>query len=121
MSVAKEFQFCSHLFIDNIYVVPTGAPLRLSASRITSTSLSLSWDPPLYDQQNGNIRYYVVTLTDVALGSSRTLNVIATSFTISDLRPFFVYNVSVAAHTINLGPQSGQLTIQLPPARKCTL
>jgi len=98
--------------------VPTGAPLSLSATRITSTSLSLSWDPPLYDQQNGNIRYYVVTLTEVALGSSRTLNVNATSFTVSNLRPFFVYNVSVAAYTVGLGPQSDQLTVQLPPARK---
>ncbi len=90
----------------------------MSASHITTTSLSLSWDPPQFDQQNGIIRYYVVNIVDLSTFTSRTLNINAISITISNLRPFFVYNISVAAHTIGLGPYSSQLTIQLPPARK---
>lgn len=101
-----------------LFLVPTGAPLSFAASHITANSLSLSWDPPRYDQQNGVIRYFVVTVNDLASATSRTLIINATSITISNLRPFFVYNISMAAFTVGLGPQSNQLMIQIPAARK---
>ena len=95
---------------------PTGAPANLTAPRTTTTSLSLSWDPPRFDLQNGIIRYYTVFISDVTNGSSWELTSNTTRIQVSNLQPFFTYNCSVAAFTIGLGPTSDPVVIQLPQA-----
>ena len=95
-------------------VVPTGAPLQLTAPQVTTNSLTLSWDPPQFDRQNGLIRHYVIYITDFRSGASWEVNVNDTRALIPNLQPFVTYNCSVAAVTIGVGPISESFVIRLP-------
>ena len=109
-----------HGFDNNVFnltfTVPTGAPSNLTAPRTITNSLSLSWNPPRFDLQNGVIRYYIIYITDVTNNTSWEETSNTTRITIYDLQPFFVYNCSVAAFTVGVGPISDPLVIRLPQA-----
>ena len=80
----------------------------------TSTSISLSWSPPPYEDTNGDIQYY--TLMIVEVDTNTTLPPIlsyTTEFTVSNLHPHYIYQCSVAAYTTENGPFSPPVTIQL--------
>lgn len=98
---------------------PTGAPVNLMAPYATTNSLSLSWMPPRFDLQNGIIRHYTVFIEDLTNNTSWQLRANTTRILVETLQPFFVYNCSVAAFTIGMGPVSSVLTIQLPQAGQC--
>ena len=72
-----------------------------------STSLTVSWDPPPFPDQNGNIVGYNVTYqrTDDS-DSMTTITTGDQSIIISGLRPFTNYSVTVAAVTVGAGPFS---------------
>jgi hypothetical protein len=79
---------------------------------IDSTSLNISWSPPPFPDQNGNIVAYNITYqradsSDSGMTMTSTLDEF---IIISDLRPFTNYSVSVAAFTIATGP-SEQVTV----------
>ena len=99
-------------------VVPTGTPLNLTFPRTTTTTLTLSWDPPRFDLQNGIIRYYVVYVSDLTSGTSWDFTTNMTRVVVDNLQPFYQYNCSVAAFTIDLGPVSDTVTVRLPQTRK---
>ena len=89
----------------------------MSASAINSTSLLASWMPPQRSQQNGIIRQYRIILTESETGVI-TYYTIQNSLqtTLTDLHPYYNYQVTVAAITIGLGPYSTEATVQLPEA-----
>ncbi len=67
--------------------------------------MSLTWDPPSFEQQNGLIRYYVLYLTDLTGNDGTVQQKSSTaSLVLSNLRPAFCYSVSVAAYTVGVGP-----------------
>lgn len=111
--IALSLKYCS--------TVPTGAPTSLVAVQATTNSLTLSWDPPPFDQQNGLIRYYIINITDVTNGSSFEMTTNTTRTTIFNLRPFFTYNCSVAAFTVDKGPISTHVVVTLPQAGQFTI
>lgn len=114
-----EFWFAysmSWLYFARLCLVPTGAPTSLTAVQFTTNSLTLSWDPPRSDQQNGIIRYYIVYIADVTNGTAWQLNVNTTRTTIRNLTPFFTYNCSVAPFTVGRGPTSASVVVTLPQA-----
>ena len=84
---------------------PRAAPQNVRVSALSSTSLSVSWDPvPLIDQ-NGIITVYDVEYsqsTFLELPSPLTLSVDSTnmSATISGLEEYVEYSISVAAYTV---------------------
>ena len=97
-----------YLFINlNLYcfiIAPSAAPVSLSGMNLTSTNLSISWEPPPIDDQNGIILGYNVTYTpDNGVSKDTTTN--DTMIVINDLLIYTDYNVSVAAHTsVGTGP-----------------
>ena len=97
-------------------VAPTGAPSNFVVNITTQNSVSLSWNPPPIDQQNGLIRYYVITCSTA--GSSTVINWTSntTELTIQNLQPYSQYSCTVAAFTIAIGPASIQLNFTLPEA-----
>ena len=99
----------------------TGPPTNLAAPRTTTSSLSLTWNPPRFDLQNGIIRHYVVYIDDISNGNSWQLTSNVSRITINNLQPFFTYNCSVAAFTIGVGPISDSLVVTLPQARKLAI
>lgn len=105
-----------HIFgIDNfyfspfLYTVPSGPAVNLAAMPTSSTSIALSWDPPLLHERNGVITSYTITLTSD--GNATTFTARDTVFTIFDLRPFTSYTFNISASTrVGSGPVSGAVT-----------
>lgn len=96
--------------------VPTGPPTNLVVSNVDSQTISLSWDPPQPDQQNGILRYYLLTLTSTLPTVTRNISASLTSFNITGLRPYTTYSCIVEVSTIGLGPPTAPEVIRTPEA-----
>ena len=80
--------------------VPSGTPGELLVSHSLPTSAQLSWTPVPEDKQNDIITGYTVQVE----GPDSTLEIpvmdgSATSYEVSDLRPYTTYTFSVSAMT----------------------
>jgi len=90
--------------------VPSSAPTRVTVVNVTSTTLSLEWDPLTIEDHNGVITGYVVNYSRVDTGSTVTVVSSTTSVYIGMLRPYTTYSFSVAAETsVGSGPFSPSL------------
>ncbi len=89
-----------------IYSAPTGPPTNIVAISNSSTSIQISWQPPTPELQNGLISSYYISITELETGRviDFTVQSMALDYVVSNLHPFYVYNCSVAANTIELGP-----------------
>ena len=97
--------------------VPTGSPLNVTTTSVNATALLVTWVAPSADLQNGIIIQYRINLTESETGVITyftVLNILQT--TLTDLHPYYNYQVTVAAITIGLGPYSTEATVQLPEA-----
>ena len=93
-------------------LVPSGAPLNLTANPVSSTSILITWEPPPIYLQNGvirqyNIHYYISETRESVLWQSDDNS---TSIILTDLHPYYTYSITVAAVTIGAGPQSEEAT-----------
>ena len=70
---------------------------------INSTSLRITWAPPLLSDQNGIIRGYNVSY-NISAGDEESIFVRGTIIELSGLEKFTFYNVSVQAFTVGSGP-----------------
>ena len=84
------------------------APVNLSYISINSTSILVSWSPPL--SPNGIIINYIVIVTEVETGMDLTLNTTDTEVLITYLQPHTGYSVVVFAETsAGVGESSSSL------------
>ena len=85
---------------------------------INSTSISVYWDPPPLDDQNGVIASYTVIINNINRTINRTINhskinVTNQMLNLADLQEFEVYDIQVAAMTtIGVGPFSSPVRNQ---------
>ena len=96
--------------------VPTGPPLDVDATPVTSTSVTISWNPPAPENQNGVITGYVINLT-LTVGSEEVSQYLSSrdNITIGSLHPFTTYNFTVAAQTsVGTGPYTTSSTVMTP-------
>ena len=68
--------------------------------------MHVSWSPPLTNEINGIIQYYVVNVTVSETTDEYHFEANSTNLTINDLHPHYTYHVVVSAFTIALGPYS---------------
>ena len=94
------------------YAAPSSAPTAFQATSSDATSIVLSWDPPLLEDQNGIIRHYEVTLIALETGEIHIRTSTTLSITVSSLRPYTTYNCTVAAETVATGPSTVGIVIQ---------
>ena len=80
---------------------PSGPPQNLTGEFINSTSLRITWDPPLPNDQNGVIRGYNVSYN---ISADESIFVRGTTVELAGLQKFTFYNVSVQAFTVGSGP-----------------
>ena len=99
-------------------IVPSGSPVNLITTALSSTHVELEWEPPEFIYQNGIIRQYIVMVSTQE--DSISINTSITHASISALRPFTLYRVSVAAVTIGAGPESEAIAVQTLSAGKYT-
>ena len=77
-------------------------------------TLSISWSHPEIHLQNGIIRIYRIIVTDVESDYVLEISVNDTSTVLSQLSPFHTYEIKIAAYTIDIGPYSNLVSIQMP-------
>ena len=82
---------------------PSGPPQNLTGEFINSTSLRITWDPPLFNDQNGDIRGYNISY-NVSADGEENIFVRDTIVELAGLQKFTFYNVSVQAFTVGSGP-----------------
>ena len=80
---------------------------------VTTSSLTLTWQPPSLESHNGIIRQYVIEVVESNTGITSTVTSNVTEVTVEDLHPFYIYNCRIAAETIQVGPFSSPIAVQL--------
>ena len=96
-------------------VVPTGPPQVVEVRSESSTTLTLSWQPPAPENQNGIILHYIVNITEMETGIVFSYTAVNTTiFAVPALHPFYNYTCIVAAVTVGVGPYSAPAVIQMP-------
>lgn len=98
---------------------PTGPPADFMVGETTSQSITLSWDVVPNSDRNGIITGYKVVYQALPNGKRDTVNVSAgnegepTTTTLSELKQFTNYSISVVAFTVKGdGPPSAEETGQ---------
>ena len=89
---------------------PSAPPQNVTTMVINSTAISISWDPPPFLDQNGDIIGYQLMITNqnrtnssAVVDNVRVSNI--TSYVATELEEFEVYSIEIAAQTaIGLGP-----------------
>ena len=72
--------------------------------------------------QNGIIRYYIIYVSDLTNNTNWELTTNTTRILLDNLQPFYLYNCSVAAFTIDVGPVSNTVSVRLPQTgQKCLI
>ena len=100
---------------------PSSPPGKVTSGIITSTSITLAWQPPPLESQNGIIRSYEIVLVETETSTTSVYNTTETTIVISSLHPYYIYECRVAAVTDATGPFSDSLSIQTLPAGKTRL
>ena len=99
--------------------MPTGTPQNYEAVAVSSTSIRLTWAEPRFEEQNGVIQAYYITITE--LETSTTLDFEAdgtdTLLIVNSLQPFYNYNCTIAAFTVGVGPTAYRITQTLPDCK----
>ena len=102
----------------NVFLIspaPSGSPQNVTALSTSPTSLLLTWAPPTASQSNGQIVSYTVNVTVMETEEMSQLVSTTTIYTLTSLRPYYTYSISVSASTIiGDGPFSLQVTIRMP-------
>ena len=91
---------------------PSGLPHNFSASVVATHFLSVVWNPPPPEDQNGVIIRYRVNVTVLGTMEMYQLLSVNNSITVLSLRPYTTYNFTIAAETaVGVGPFSGAYTV----------
>ena len=92
--------------------MPSSPPQTPHGNALSSTGITLFWDPPPTDEQNGIITRYVISITEVETDRSFSLFSATTSVNVTSLHPYYTYNCTIAAVTIvGEGPYTRTITI----------
>lgn len=98
------------------FLVPSESPSSV-ATRATNNSILLTWLPPSPENQNGIIHRYRLEVLCLNTNESQQLMANESFFEISNLHPFYSYQITIAAEThAGIGPYSSPVIQQLPPA-----
>ena len=79
----------------------------------TSDSISLTWDAPPYESHNGIISQYVIHVLEDDTSTTTLYYSNTTTKTVFGLHPYYIYKCSVAAETVDIGPYTAVITLQL--------
>ena len=80
---------------------------------MSARAVVLQWNPPPSGQQNGRIRHYIISVTELATGLNFSINVLMkTDYSVGSLHPFYTYSISVSAVTVAAGPYTEPYTIR---------
>lgn len=94
------------------FSVPRGSPQNISATEVSSRSATLSWSPPLPENQNGIITNYIINASIVPSRETFQLISESTVLEIDTLIPHTTYDILIAASTsVGSGPFSTEFVL----------
>ena len=79
----------------------------------SSTSIQVSWNPPLAELQNGQITEYRISLVELDTGRELSYVSVTTSILIQFLHPSYTYECTVSAYTVSEGPYSETINVMM--------
>ena len=95
--------------------VPASPPDNFQATAASSTSVTITWDPPPVENQNGIITGYFIDVEAIETGETFQLFSESNTLHVDTLRPFTTYVCIIAAQTsIGIGPYSTSVTVITP-------
>ena len=98
-----------------LYPGPSGPPENLHVEIQSSTSVTVTWDPPPTESQNGIITGYFINVTLLENEDVFQLFSVAKKLLIDTLKPFKSYDFVIAAQTsAGIGPYSRTVTTRTP-------
>ena len=97
---------------------PSHHPLNISKQVLGPTSIRLRWNPPPEEHHNGVVRSYRVNVTEVETGRKLRYSTESTEIVIRNLHPFYLYNCTVTAVTVDEGPYSAIIGARTEEAGK---
>ena len=90
-------------FRNALHVLPTAPsspPLAPIGTAQSPTLVTLSWSPPPRIDINGDLQFYVVTMTEMETGRPWRFHAVDAFIIIGALHPYYNYGSQVAAHTV---------------------
>lgn len=78
---------------------------------VTSIGFTISWNYPPPADWNGQIRHFVVNITEVNTKLRYELTTTSNTLEVNFLHPFYTYLCSVAAVTVSSGPYSHPVSV----------
>ena len=88
----------------------------MTVINVASDSFTLTWEPPPFEEINGFIRYYVVSVAETDTGRVFDATPNSTQAILDGLHPFYTYSYTISAMTIGLGPHTTPMLVQLAEA-----
>lgn len=87
---------------------------------VSSTSIRVTWNPPLAEDQNGLIRSYHINVSveDGEMMYFET-NGLTTIYILNSLHPYYLYNIKISAFTVGLGPYT-TVEVRTQPEGQCS-
>ena len=85
-------------------LAPSGLPSNSSGEALNSTHILLTWDPPPPNQTHGDIQEYIITVIEQETGDTSQYSSNTTELIVGPLHPYYVYNCSIQAVTVEPGP-----------------
>ena len=98
-----------------VHAAPSGPPQNFQSSEVSSRSITFTWDPPLFEEQNGVITGYIINVTSIETEELFELFSDSESLTADFVRPFSSYIFKIAGQTaVGTGTFSDPITIMTP-------
>ena len=99
------------------FIAPASPPLNMSIEVVSSNSISVTWAAPLVEDQNGIITLYSIQIFSTVTNETTLYQREAhhSQLVIESLHPYYEYDVSIAAETVDVGPFStpqGVITLE---------
>lgn len=93
------------------YTAPSAPPQAISGNAISTTVITLQWSRPPPIDVNGVIVKYAVRVVEVYTGQIYNLFTQNMHINVGSLHPYYVYECTVAAHTIGTGVFSSPINV----------
>ena len=71
------------------------------------------WQPPPFEEINGDIRQYTLSIVELETGWKFKVTTNDTQITINSLHPFYNYLCRIRAETTQPGPYSDEISVHL--------
>ncbi len=86
---------------------------------VTATTIHLSWDHPHEDTHQGIIRGYRLNVTELETGRTfRAITAEKTEIVVGSLHPFYTYEITIVAFTVEEGLNYSTIIVETDEAGK---